>query len=43
MLIVKFRGLIDKITPYDEYLESDEMARKRQLSYSLSASDAEDN
>ena len=36
-------GLIDKITTYDEYLESDEMARKRQLSYSLSASDAEDN
>ena len=24
-------GLIDKITTYDEYLESDEMARKRQL------------
>ena len=36
-------GLIDKITTYDEYLESDEMARKRQLSYSLSESDAEDN
>ena len=36
-------GLIDKITTYDEYLESDEMARKRQKSYSLSASDAEDN
>ncbi|MCI8505555.1 MAG: ATP-binding cassette domain-containing protein [Lachnospiraceae bacterium] len=36
-------GLIDKITTYDEYLESDEMARKRQKSYSLSASDAQDN
>ena len=24
-------GLIDKITTYDEYLDSDEMARKRQL------------
>ena len=36
-------GLIDKITTYDEYLESDEMARKRQKSYSLSESDAEDN
>ena len=23
-------GLIDKITTYDEYLDSDEMARKRQ-------------
>ncbi len=36
-------GLIDKITTYDEYLESDEMARKRQKSYSLSESDATDN
>ena len=36
-------GLIDKITTYDEYLESDEMARKRQKRYSLSESDAEDN
>ncbi|MCI8549281.1 MAG: ATP-binding cassette domain-containing protein [Lachnospiraceae bacterium] len=35
--------LIDKITTYDEYLESDEMARKRQKSYSLSESDAADN
>ena len=25
-----FEQLIDKITTYDEYLESDEMARKRQ-------------
>jgi ATPase subunit of ABC transporter with duplicated ATPase domains len=24
-------GLIDKMTTYDEYLESDEMARKRQV------------
>jgi len=24
-------GLIDKITTYDEYLESDVMARKRQV------------
>ena len=36
-------GLIDKITTYDEYLESDEMARKRQKSYTLSESDAMDN
>jgi hypothetical protein len=32
--------LIDKITTYDEYLASDEMARKRQT-YSLQT-DAED-
>lgn len=24
-------GLIDKVSTYDEYLESDEMARKRQI------------
>ena len=24
-------GLFDKLTTYDEYLESDEMARKRQI------------
>ena len=24
-------GLIDKMTTYDEYLESDELARKRQI------------
>ena len=24
-------GLIDKISTYDEYLDSDEMARKRQI------------
>ena len=34
--------MIDKITTYDEYLESDEMARKRQV-YSMSDDDASDN
>ncbi|HIZ08784.1 MAG TPA: ATP-binding cassette domain-containing protein, partial [Candidatus Eubacterium avistercoris] len=34
--------LIDKITTYDEYLESDEMARKRQV-YTMAKSDEEDN
>ncbi|HIZ21686.1 MAG TPA: ATP-binding cassette domain-containing protein [Candidatus Blautia faecigallinarum] len=34
--------LIDKITTYDEYLASDEMAKKRHV-YQLSESDAEDN
>ena len=34
--------LIDKITTYDEYLESDEMARKRQV-YSMSEDDENDN
>ena len=34
--------IIDKVTTYDEYLESDEMARKRQV-YSMSESDAADN
>ena len=33
--------LIDKITTYDEYLESDEMARKRQV-YTASAEDDND-
>ena len=33
-------GLIDKITTYDEYLDSDEMARKRQV---LSVRAEEDN
>ena len=32
--------LIDKITTYDEYLESDEMARKRQV---YTANSEEDN
>ena len=34
--------LIDKITTYDEYLESDEMARKRSV-YTMASSDEEDN
>ena len=34
--------IIDKITTYDEYLESDEMAKKRQV-YSASADDDADN
>ena len=34
--------MIDKITTYDEYLESDEMARKRQV-YSMSSDDESDN
>ena len=34
--------MIDKITTYDEYLESDEMARKRQ-SYSTTAEEEEDD
>ncbi len=34
--------IIDKITTYDEYLESDEMARKRQV-YAMSDDDAGDN
>ncbi len=34
--------IVDKVTTYDEYLESDEMARKRQV-YSMSESDASDN
>ncbi|MCD8324044.1 MAG: ATP-binding cassette domain-containing protein [Clostridiales bacterium] len=35
-------SMIDKITTYDEYLESDEMARKRQV-YTMAKTDAEDN
>ena len=31
--------LIDKITPYDEYLESDEMAKKRQSVYTMTEED----
>ena len=34
--------MIDKITTNDEYLESDEMARKRQV-YSMSEDDENDN
>ena len=40
MEIVPGGKLIDKITTYDEYLESDEMARKRQT-YSMDNSDAD--
>ncbi len=35
-------SMIDKITTYDEYLESDEMARKRQV-YSTSNAQEEDD
>ncbi|MEI3339181.1 MAG: ATP-binding cassette domain-containing protein [Eubacterium sp.] len=35
-------SMIDKITTYDEYLESDEMARKRQV-YTMAQTDEEDN
>ena len=35
-------SMIDKITTYDEYLESDEMARKRQV-YSMSEDEENDN
>ena len=35
-------GLIDKITTYDEYLDSDEMARKR-FTFTIAESDAADN
>ena len=41
MEIVPSGQLIDKITTYDEYLESDEMARKRQ-GFAEAASDDED-
>ena len=42
MEIVPGGKLIDKITTYDEYLESDEMARKRQT-YQVNEEDAQDN
>lgn len=42
MEILPDGSLIDKITTYDEYLESDEMARKRTI-YTKTASDEEDN
>ena len=35
-------SIVDKVSSYDEYLESDEMARKRQV-YSASADDESDN
>ena len=41
MEIVPSGQLIDKITTYDEYLASDEMARKRQ-GFAEAASDDED-
>ena len=40
MEIVPGGKLIDKITTYDEYLESDEMARKRQV---FTLTEAEEN
>ena len=33
---------VDKVSTYDEYLENDEMARKRQV-YSMSSDDEGDN
>ena len=36
-------SLIDKITTYDEYLASDEMAMKRQVYVSQATEDEEDN
>lgn len=42
MEILPDGSLIDKITTYDEYLENDEMARKRTI-YTKTASDEEDN
>ncbi len=42
MEILPNGSLIDKITTFDEYLENDEMARKRTI-YTKTASDEEDN
>ena len=42
MEILPNGSLIDKITTYDDYLESDEMARKRTI-YTKTLSDEEDN
>ena len=42
MEILPNGSLIDKITTYDEYLENDEMARKRTI-YTKTASDEDDN
>ena len=36
-------GLIDKITTYDEYLDNDELARKRQVLSVVNNEDLEDN
>ena len=43
--IMEFVGgkMIDKITTYDEYLESDEMARKRQGFVALTEEQLEEN
>ena len=38
----KSNQLIDKITTYDEYLESDEMARKR-FTYTITESEENDD
>jgi hypothetical protein len=35
-------SMVDKVSTYDEYLESDVMARKRQV-YSMSADEENDN
>ena len=43
MEILPNGALVDKITTYDEYLESDEMARKRQAVYSTSEDEEQDN
>ena len=48
MLCKRLEGIGTKIilctqTPYDEYLESDEMARKRQAVYAKSEEDEQDN
>ena len=39
MEIMPNGALIDKITTYDEYLESDEMAKKRQAVYTMTEED----
>ena len=41
MEIMPNGALIDKITTYDEYLESDEMAKKRQAVYTMTEEDNE--
>ena len=43
MEILPDGSLIDKITTYDEYLESDEMARKRQTVYSTTEDEENDD
>ena len=39
MEIMPNGALIDKITTYDEYMESDEMAKKRQAVYTMTEED----